>query len=232
MLSATLLHVDNFIKGSIVSFFENFKSGLAAHVYDFISFVDLFSLSLDHGCGCFFSLLQLYEDLGVQLLALLYLVKCCLKSPLKFDGLASLVSVIRCSQLCFNLSPSLLLALMVRLNVFVICFDQLSYFTGSGALGLRLLLCLLSSFCFLLFDFASEYLRLSSLGLLYPFLKFFFVLHHALGEEFAFSLVLIDDFSGSLPSLELSVDPAELNGSRQVEPVGVCVEGGEFPVWH
>ena len=232
MLGASLIHVDDFIKVGIVSFFKDFESSLAAYVYDFICVVDLFSFSLDHSCGCFFSLLQLYKNLSVQLLALLHLVKCCLKSPLEFDGLAALISVICCSQLCFNRLSSLLLGLMVCLNIFVICFDQLSYFTSSGALCLYLLLCLFSTFCFLLFDFASEHLGLSGFGLLYPFVKFFFVLHHAFSEEFAFSVVLINNFSGTLPSLELSVDPAELNGSRKVEPMSVRVKGGKFSIWH
>ena len=231
-LGAALIHVNNFIKVIIVSFFENLESSLAADVYDFICFVDRFSFSLDHGCGCFFSLPQLGKNLSVQLLALLYLVKCHLKSPLEFDGLASLVGVICCSQFCLDVFSSLLLGLMVLLYIFIICFDQLGYLTSSGALCLYLLLCLFSSFPFLFFNFAAENLCLSGLGLLYPLLEFFFVLHHAFGEEFAFSMVLIDDFSGTLPSLELSVDPAELNGSRQVEPVSVRVKGGQFSIWH
>jgi hypothetical protein len=163
---------------------------------------------------------------------LFYIVKCRLKPPLELERLASLVSVIGCSQLCFNLFSSLLLVIMVLIYLFIIFFDQLSYFTSSGALSLLLLLCLFGSFCFPFLNFGSEHLCFLSLGLLYPFFKFFFMLHHVFGKQFAFSMVLINNFSSTLPTLELSVDPAELNGSRKVKPVSICVEGGQFTVWH
>ena len=232
LLREALIGCENFTEAVVLAVLENFKSCLTAHVYDLICFLDLFSFSFDHRCSCFFTLLQLGLNLSVQLLTLLYIVKCCLESPLELEGLGSLVSIIGCSQLGFNLLSSLLLGLMVRLYLFIICFDQLSYFTSSGALCLLLLLCLFCSFCFPLLNFGSELLCFLSLGLFYPFFKFFLVLHHVLGKQFAFSMVLVNNFSSSLPTLELSVDPAELNGSRKVKPVSVCVEGGEFTIWH
>lgn len=194
--------------------------------------MDIFSFSLDHSYSCFFTRIQLVNNLYVQFLTLLYIIKCCLKSSLELECLASLVSIICCSQLGFNLFSSLLLGLMVRLYLFIIFFNQLSYFPSSGALSLHLLLCLFGSFCFPFVNFGSEYLRFLSLGLLYPLFKFFFLLHHIFGKQLAFSMVLINNFSSTFPALELSVDPAELNGSRQIEPVGIRVECGKFTVWY